>query len=55
MPEKNDRPEQLVLTAILEEIKDWIRNKRYGNIQINFYNGVVVNINRNESIQMKKN
>jgi len=37
---------------LLEEINKWIQEKRYGNIQINFAGGKIVNVNRAESVKV---
>ena len=36
-----------------EEISRWIKEKKYGNIQINFAGGKIVNINRLESLKLE--
>ena len=36
-----------------EEIEKWIREKKYGNIQINFSGGKIVNVNRTESFKVE--
>ena len=38
---------------LTEEINLWINEKRYGNLQINFSGGKIVNINRVESIKVE--
>jgi len=37
---------------LLAEINLWINEKRYGNIQINFLAGKIVNVNRTESVKV---
>lgn len=43
----------MIPKKLLEEIIRWMREKKYGNIQINFSNGKIVNINRVESIRLE--
>ena len=35
------------------EIERWIKDKKYGNIQINFSGGKIVNVNRTESFKVE--
>jgi hypothetical protein len=42
----------MIPKSLLEEINRWITEKRYGNLQINFCNGKIVNVNRVESIKI---
>lgn len=43
----------MIPKSLLDEIKRWIIEKRYGNIQINFQGGKIVNVNRVESIKIE--
>lgn len=36
-----------------EEISRWIDERRYGNLQINFQDGKIVNINVSQSIKVE--
>lgn len=42
----------MIPKKLAEEINRWIREKRYGNLQINFASGKVVNVNRCESVKV---
>jgi hypothetical protein len=42
----------MIPKKLLDEINRWITEKRYGNLQINFSCGKIVNVNRNESIKI---
>ncbi len=42
----------MIPRKLLEEINLWIEEKRYGNLQINFSAGKIVNVNRTESIKV---
>jgi len=42
----------MIPKKLLEEINRWIDDKRYGNLQINFSGGKIVNVNRTESIKV---
>lgn len=42
----------MIPKKLLEEINRWIDEKRYGNLQINFSGGKIVNVNRTESIKV---
>lgn len=42
----------MIPKKLLEEINKWIQEKRYGNIQINFAGGKIVNVNRAESVKV---
>jgi hypothetical protein len=42
----------LVPKKLIEEIERWITEKRYGNLQINFTEGRIVNVNRVESVKV---
>lgn len=43
----------MIPKKLLDEINRWISEKRYGNIQINFQAGKIVNVNRTESIKIE--
>lgn len=43
----------MIPKKLLEEINLWIDERRYGNIQINFSGGKIVNVNRSESIRVE--
>jgi len=43
----------MIPKKLLEEIEKWISEKRYGNLQINFAGGKIVNVNRAESIKVE--
>lgn len=38
---------------LLAELNRWIDEKKYGNIQINFSGGKIVNYNRSESVKLE--
>lgn len=42
----------MIPKKLLDEIRRWISEKRYGNLQINFAGGRIVNVNRHESIKV---
>ena len=43
----------MIPKKLLDEINHWIDEKRYGNLQINFAGGKIVNVNRAESIKVE--
>lgn len=43
----------MIPKKLAEEINRWIEEKRYGNLQINFAGGKIVNVNRAESIKVE--
>ena len=43
----------MIPKKLVEEILRWINEKRYGNLQINFAGGKIVNVNRAESIKVE--
>lgn len=43
----------MIPKKVLEEINKWIDEKRYGNLQINFAGGKIVNVNRVESLKIE--
>ena len=38
--------------ALVKEIERWQEEKKFGNLQINFSEGRIVNVNRTESIKI---
>ena len=42
----------MIPEKLSHEIERWLKDKRYGYIQINFQGGKIVNINRYESIKI---
>lgn len=43
----------MIPKKLIEEINSWIDDKRYGNLQINFSAGKIINLNRVESIKVE--
>ena len=43
----------MIPPKLLSEIERWIADKKYGNIQINFSGGKIVNVNRTESFKVE--
>ena len=43
----------MIPKSMLDEINRWIVEKRYGNLQINFSGGKIVNFNRFESVKLE--
>lgn len=43
----------MIPPKLRDEIERWIRDKKYGNIQINFSGGKIVNVNRTESFKVE--
>ena len=43
----------MIPPKLTEEIQRWIKEKKYGNIQINFSGGKIVNVNRTESFKVE--
>ncbi len=43
----------MIPKKLLDEINLWINEGRYGNLQINFAGGKVVNVNRVESVKVE--
>ncbi len=43
----------MIPPKLTSEIERWIRDKKYGNIQINFSGGKIVNVNRTESFKVE--
>ena len=43
----------MIPKKLVDEIERWISEKKYGNIQINFSGGKIVNVNRAESIKIE--
>lgn len=42
----------MIPKKLLEELNRWIDDKKYGNLQINFCGGKIVNVNRTESMKI---
>lgn len=42
----------MIPRKLLDEIEIWIKCKKFGNIQINFNEGRIVNVNRVESVKV---
>jgi hypothetical protein len=43
----------MIPPKLTDEITRWIKEKKYGNIQINFSGGKIVNVNRTESFKVE--
>ena len=43
----------MIPPKLTDEISRWIKEKKYGNIQINFSGGKIVNVNRTESFKVE--
>jgi hypothetical protein len=43
----------MIPPKLSSEIEKWIKDKKYGNIQINFSGGKIVNVNRTESFKVE--
>ena len=43
----------MIPPKLRDEIERWVREKKYGNIQINFSGGKIVNVNRTESFKVE--
>jgi hypothetical protein len=43
----------MIPPKLVSEIERWIAEKKYGNIQINFSGGKIVNVNRTESFKVE--
>lgn len=43
----------MIPKKLIDEINRWIQEKRYGNLQINFAGGKIVNVNKVESIKVE--
>lgn len=43
----------MIPKKLIDEINLWITEKRYGNLQINFAGGKIVNVNRAESVKVE--
>jgi len=43
----------MIPPKLTDEIERWIKEKKYGNIQINFSGGKIVNVNRTESFKVE--
>ena len=43
--------EEILPAWILKELQDWHESKRYGYIQLNFNNGIIINLNKHETLK----
>lgn len=43
----------MIPKKVIDEINRWIDEKKYGNLQINFASGKIININRAESLKVE--
>lgn len=43
----------MIPKKLIDEIERWIKEGRYGHLQINFSGGKIVNVNRVESIKVE--
>jgi hypothetical protein len=43
----------MIPKKLLDEISRWMQEKKYGNLQINFSDGRIVNVNRVESVKVE--
>lgn len=43
----------MIPKSMLDEINRWIDQKKFGNLQINFSGGKIVNYNRFESVKLE--
>ena len=43
----------MIPKKLTDEISRWMFEKKYGNLQINFAGGKIVNVNRAESIKVE--
>lgn len=43
----------MIPKSMLDEINRWIDQKKFGNLQINFSGGKIINFNRNESVRLE--
>ena len=43
----------MIPSRLREEIETWIREKKYGHLQLNFACGKILNVNRTESIKVE--
>ena len=43
----------MIPKRLITEIEDWMVNKKYGNIQINFSGGKIVNYNVTQSLKVE--
>ena len=44
---------RLIPKRLLSEIESWIKDKKFGHLQINFLEGRIVNVNRVESVKVE--
>ena len=43
----------MIPRRLVQEIEIWIREAKFGNLQINFVGGRITNINRTESLKVE--
>ena len=43
----------MIPKKLTDEIERWIMDKKYGNLQVNFVAGKIVNVNRTESLKVE--
>lgn len=43
----------MIPRKLIQEIERWIREEKFGNIQINFSGGRITNVNRSESMKVE--
>lgn len=43
----------MIPKKLIEEIERWISGRKYGNLQINFADGKIVNVNKVESVKVE--
>jgi len=43
----------MIPQKLTDEIEKWMKNRKYGNLQINFVDGKIMNVNRTESIRVE--
>lgn len=43
----------MIPSRLREEIETWMREKKYGHLQLNFAGGKILNVNRTESIKIE--
>lgn len=43
----------MIPARLRDEIEGWMKDGKYGHLQINFANGKIINVNRVESIRME--
>jgi len=43
----------MIPRKLTQEIERWIRESKFGNLQINFVGGKITNVNRTESLKVE--